>query len=179
MVTKTSRLPISYLLALLWAHPILHVSRIRVKEFNKLHVGYRNGKFNIVEQKTVLWDVNPRSLAATYESFGSIRYLCLQVEEWYTRINWVTDVDKKKRAQPWRRREYVPPKLQWLAVRIDGVTSQKRVRFMFTAVRTSSHVAFTGAHSWVLFQSKWFQFTRNIFQRFCLTAKSEILLSWY
>ena len=30
MVTKTSHLPISYLLALLWAHPILHVSRIRV-----------------------------------------------------------------------------------------------------------------------------------------------------
>ena len=31
MVTKTSRLPIRYLLALLWAHPILHVSRIRIK----------------------------------------------------------------------------------------------------------------------------------------------------
>jgi hypothetical protein len=30
-VTKTSHLPIRYLLALLWAHPILHVSRIRVK----------------------------------------------------------------------------------------------------------------------------------------------------
>jgi len=31
-VTKTSHLPIRYFLALLWAHPILHVSRIRVKE---------------------------------------------------------------------------------------------------------------------------------------------------
>ena len=30
-VTKTSHLPIRYFLALLWAHPILHVSRIRVK----------------------------------------------------------------------------------------------------------------------------------------------------
>ena len=31
MVTKTSHLPIRYFLALLWAHPILHVNRIRVK----------------------------------------------------------------------------------------------------------------------------------------------------
>ena len=31
MVTKTSHLPIRYFLALLWAHPILHISRIRVK----------------------------------------------------------------------------------------------------------------------------------------------------
>ena len=31
MVTKTSHLPIRYFLALLWAHPILHVSGIRVK----------------------------------------------------------------------------------------------------------------------------------------------------
>ena len=31
MVTKTSHLPIRYLLSLLRAHPILHVSRIRVK----------------------------------------------------------------------------------------------------------------------------------------------------
>ena len=30
MVTKTSHLPIRYFLALLWAHPILHVRRIRV-----------------------------------------------------------------------------------------------------------------------------------------------------
>jgi hypothetical protein len=30
-VTKTSHLPIRYLLALLWAHPILHISTIRVK----------------------------------------------------------------------------------------------------------------------------------------------------
>ena len=30
MVTKTSHLPIRYFLALLWAHPILHISRIRV-----------------------------------------------------------------------------------------------------------------------------------------------------
>ena len=29
-VTKTSHLPIRYLLALLWAHPILHISTIRV-----------------------------------------------------------------------------------------------------------------------------------------------------
>ena len=28
---KTSHLPIRYFLALLWAHPILHISRIRVK----------------------------------------------------------------------------------------------------------------------------------------------------
>ena len=32
MVTKTSHLPIRYLLALLWAHPILHISAIRVKD---------------------------------------------------------------------------------------------------------------------------------------------------
>ena len=31
MVTKTSHLPIRYFLALLWAHPILHISTIRVK----------------------------------------------------------------------------------------------------------------------------------------------------
>ena len=31
MVTKTSHLPIRYFLALLWAHPILHISMIRVK----------------------------------------------------------------------------------------------------------------------------------------------------
>ena len=31
MVTKTSHLPIRYFLALLWAHPILHISRVRVK----------------------------------------------------------------------------------------------------------------------------------------------------
>ena len=30
-VTKTSHLPIRYFLALLWAHPILHISTIRVK----------------------------------------------------------------------------------------------------------------------------------------------------
>ena len=30
MVTKTSHLPIRYFLALLWAHPILHISAIRV-----------------------------------------------------------------------------------------------------------------------------------------------------
>jgi len=30
MVTKTSHLPIRYFLALLWAHPILHISTIRV-----------------------------------------------------------------------------------------------------------------------------------------------------
>ena len=33
MVTKTSHLPIRYFLALLWAHPILHISTIRVKTF--------------------------------------------------------------------------------------------------------------------------------------------------
>ena len=31
MVTKTFHLPIRYFLALLWAHPILHISTIRVK----------------------------------------------------------------------------------------------------------------------------------------------------
>ena len=31
-VTKTSHLPIRYLLALLWAHPILHISTIRVNK---------------------------------------------------------------------------------------------------------------------------------------------------
>ena len=31
MVTKTSHLPIRYFLALLWAHPILHISTIRLK----------------------------------------------------------------------------------------------------------------------------------------------------
>ena len=29
---KTSHLPIRYFLALLWAHPILHISTIRVKD---------------------------------------------------------------------------------------------------------------------------------------------------
>ena len=38
MVTKTSHLPIRYFLALLWAHPILHVSRIRVKTKNTVHL---------------------------------------------------------------------------------------------------------------------------------------------
>ena len=32
MVTKTSHLPIRYFMALLWAHPILHFSRIRVND---------------------------------------------------------------------------------------------------------------------------------------------------
>ena len=34
-VTKTSHLPIRYFLALLWAHPILHISTIRVNNFAK------------------------------------------------------------------------------------------------------------------------------------------------
>ena len=29
---KTSHLPIRYFMALLWAHPILHISRIRVND---------------------------------------------------------------------------------------------------------------------------------------------------
>ena len=36
MVTKTSHLPIRYFLALLWAHPILHISTIRVNPQNTL-----------------------------------------------------------------------------------------------------------------------------------------------
>jgi uncharacterized membrane protein len=37
-VTKTSHLPIRYFLALLWAHPILHISTIRIKGyFNTLN----------------------------------------------------------------------------------------------------------------------------------------------
>ena len=36
MVTKTSHLPIRNFLALLWAHPILHISTIRVKRSHSL-----------------------------------------------------------------------------------------------------------------------------------------------
>ena len=36
-VTKTSHLPIRYFLALLWAHPILHISTIRVNFSNIWH----------------------------------------------------------------------------------------------------------------------------------------------
>ena len=41
-VTKTSHLPIRYFLALLWAHPILHISTIRVKVFTWLILVYIN-----------------------------------------------------------------------------------------------------------------------------------------
>ena len=37
MVTKTSHLPIRYFLALLWAHPILHISTIRVNQLLPIH----------------------------------------------------------------------------------------------------------------------------------------------
>ena len=40
---KTSHLPIRYFLALLWAHPILHISTIRVK-FHSLHSRYLTKK---------------------------------------------------------------------------------------------------------------------------------------
>ena len=41
-MTKTSHLPIRYLLALLWAHPILHISTIRVKvRQNWIFVGHK------------------------------------------------------------------------------------------------------------------------------------------
>ena len=38
MVTKTSHLPIRYFLALLWAHPVLHISTIRVKAQCSMYV---------------------------------------------------------------------------------------------------------------------------------------------
>jgi hypothetical protein len=37
--------------------------------------------------------------------------------------------------QPWRWRQYVPPKHQWTPIRIHGVTSQKIIVFLVTTVR--------------------------------------------
>ena len=48
MVTKTSHLPIRYLLALLWAQPILHISTIRV---NNIIATASNKKFTQTEFK--------------------------------------------------------------------------------------------------------------------------------
>ena len=42
---KTSHLPIRYFLALLWAHPILHISRIRVNHEGVRYVIFSNVLF--------------------------------------------------------------------------------------------------------------------------------------
>ena len=46
MVTKTSHLPIRYFLALLWAHPILDISTIRVNSENFPNESYKMGFFS-------------------------------------------------------------------------------------------------------------------------------------
>ena len=53
---KTSHLPIRYFLALLWAHPILHISTIRVKMFTdyirQLHISAPTGHLQVVFKGT-------------------------------------------------------------------------------------------------------------------------------
>ena len=53
---KTSHLPIRYFLALLWAHPILHISRIRVNaQQTKLNNSYKNTKLKLLKTNAAIW----------------------------------------------------------------------------------------------------------------------------
>ena len=53
-VTKTSHLPIRYFLALLWAHPVLHVSMIRVNVFRHLYGSFYLSYASIIFNSLVL-----------------------------------------------------------------------------------------------------------------------------
>ena len=59
-VTKTPHLPIRYFLALLWAHPILHISRIRVKNRGrgKSFLFSKNRPYHVWGPRRLLFNVH-------------------------------------------------------------------------------------------------------------------------
>jgi len=77
-VTKTSHLPIRYFLALLWAHPILHVSVIRVKKMRKFLKGWPTASFS---RKVLFLEIDYDMVIWWYG-----RFLTSNNEHWHFRL---------------------------------------------------------------------------------------------
>jgi hypothetical protein len=80
----------------------------------------------------IFWDVTPCSLLSCNRRFGGtyrLQNACHLLTCWFL---------LKLFLRPWRRRWYVPPKRQLQLNRLHGVTSQKVILFITTAVKTSN-----------------------------------------
>jgi hypothetical protein len=92
------------------------------------------GGVNFQMKSIIFWDVTPCSLLSCNRCFGGTYRLHLQVEE---NISWYYFL------RPWRWRRYVPPKRLLQLNRLHGVTSQKMILFITTAVKTSNLTQFS------------------------------------
>ena len=122
MVTKTSHLPIRYFLALLWAHPILHISMIRVKLVNYKENTQMHGQQNIKKKMNIEFskDLNHK---ITYKFYAK-RVLRFDIHSSVTQRNiwiilrgfmcrklflvniWVQDPGSSSLCVPWKWKFY-------------------------------------------------------------------------
>jgi hypothetical protein len=102
---------------------------------------YTNGfllicKITFIMESIIFWDVTPCSLLSCNRRFGGTYRLhsaCHLLPFWFF---------LKLFLGPRRWRRYVPPKLQLQLNRLHGVTSQKVILLITTAVKTSNPITF-------------------------------------
>jgi hypothetical protein len=107
----------------------------------------------------VFWVVTPCGLVGRCQHFGGTLVStykstwCYYPEDqhWQTAVVQIKVLQDFQiellQLQPWRWRQYIPPKRWYLPTSPHGVTTQKISIDIFTAVRTSNHIIFD--HTWV------------------------------
>jgi hypothetical protein len=96
-VTKASHLPIRYFLALLWAHPILHVSgtRLKMPKLLRADTGRQHSTTNSVEYECGVGRSTEKWLCQ-FPRNDLVALLDIALHYFISTINWVNKTTNKK-----------------------------------------------------------------------------------
>jgi hypothetical protein len=86
---------------------------------------------------TILWDITPCSLVYSCQLFGGTICLFLQGRFQFS-LPLSVPLSPSAYSSIWRSRQQAPQKCAYPSTKLHGVTSQKTVIFIVTAMKTSS-----------------------------------------